>query len=194
MRDGQKITFHGEAGYSDPNIPPGNVIFVIEAKEHQVFKRIGIDLVMEKKIDLVEALCGGTFFVKHLDDRVIKFSPGPEVVLKPDSWHRIEGEGVPVHGRPMVHGNLYIHFDVEFPDTLNESTRKTLQKVMGTPRRTPPDHMEEDEVEAEMSPVVDIQDELKARARYGREQGAAYNSDDSDDEFPRGQRVRCAQS
>lgn len=194
MRDQQKITFHGEAGYSDPSIPPGNVIFVIEAREHPVFKRVGIDLVMEKKIDIVEALCGGTFYVNHLDDRVIKFSPQAGEVLKPDMWQRIEEEGMPVHGRPMVHGNLYIHFDVEFPEKINENQRQTLLKVLGSPAMDAKETMEEDEVEAEMSSVHDIQEELKSRARYGREQGAAYNSDDSDDEFPRGQRVRCTQS
>lgn len=192
MRDGQKIPFRGEAGYSDPNIPPGDMVFVVEAKEHQTFKRINIDLVMEKKISLVEALCGSTFFVRHLDDHVIKCSPQPGQVIQPDSWQRIEEEGMPVHGRPMVRGNLYIHFDVEFPTMLNEVQREALTKVLGSPPAQPSDHMVEDEVEVRMSKVDEIQDELKSRARYGKESGAAYDSDDSDDEFPRGQRVRCA--
>jgi len=195
MRDGQKITFHGEAGYSDPNIPPGNVVFVVEAKEHALFKRVGIDLVMEKKINLVEGLCGGTFYITHLDGRVLKFSPPSGAVLKPDSWHRMDEEGMPIHGRPMVHGNLYVHFDVEFPDYLDEGQRKAVSKALGGRGASSADHMVDDEVEVEMSCVPDIQDELKSRARFGKDHGAAYNSDDSDDEgFPRGQRVRCAQS
>lgn len=44
----QKVVLRGEAGYSEPGIQPGDVIFVLEQKPHKTFKRIQADLVIEK--------------------------------------------------------------------------------------------------------------------------------------------------
>ena len=43
-----KVVLRGEAGYSEPGILPGDVIFVLEQKPHKTFKRIQADLVIEK--------------------------------------------------------------------------------------------------------------------------------------------------
>ena len=56
MKDGQKITFHGE-GDQDPGLETGHIIIVLDQKDHTVFTRQG-DLFMCMDIQLVEALCG----------------------------------------------------------------------------------------------------------------------------------------
>jgi DnaJ family protein A protein 2 len=71
MQDGQRITFAGEADQA-PNTIPGDVVFVIETKDHARFQRKGDDLFYQAKIDLVTALVGGSFSVEHLDDRFLK--------------------------------------------------------------------------------------------------------------------------
>ncbi len=43
-----KVVLRGEAGYSEPGIQPGDVVFVLEARPHKVFKRLASDLVMDK--------------------------------------------------------------------------------------------------------------------------------------------------
>lgn len=192
MKDGQKITFRGEAGYSDPSISPGDVIFVVEAKEHPVFKRVNIDLVIEKKITLVEALCGSQVSCKHLDGRIVKFGPPEGCTIQPDSWHRVDEEGMPVHGQPMVKGNLYVHYEVEFPQRLVEEQRIAVVNAFGPPPE--PSEMEDEDLEEEhvTKKVSDFQTEIRSRAKFGKEYRAGYSSSDSDDERG-GQRVRCAQ-
>lgn len=49
-RHGSKITFRGEAGSDSPDVLPGDLIFVLEQKDHPDFKRIGSDLFYEKKV------------------------------------------------------------------------------------------------------------------------------------------------
>lgn len=44
----------------------------------------------------------------------------PGQVIKPGSWKSVADEGMPVHGRPYEKGNLYIHFNVKFPDQLSQ--------------------------------------------------------------------------
>lgn len=43
-----KIVLRGEAGHSEPGVEPGDVIFVLEQKQHKFFRRIHSDLVYEK--------------------------------------------------------------------------------------------------------------------------------------------------
>lgn len=70
MKDGQKILFHGE-GDQEPELEPGDVIIVLDQKDHSVFQRRGHDLIMKMKIQLSEALCGFKKTIKTLDDRVL---------------------------------------------------------------------------------------------------------------------------
>lgn len=43
-----KIVLRGEAGYSETGVEPGDVIFVLEQKQHKYLRRIHSDLVYEK--------------------------------------------------------------------------------------------------------------------------------------------------
>merc|ERR550534_1691555 len=57
MADGQKVTFSGE-GDQEPGLEPGDIIVVLDEKEHPNFKRSGTDLIMKFNINITEALCG----------------------------------------------------------------------------------------------------------------------------------------
>ena len=45
---GAKVVLRGEAGMSELGVLPGDVIFVLEPKQHKTFKRVQNDIVMEK--------------------------------------------------------------------------------------------------------------------------------------------------
>lgn len=77
MKDGQKITFHGE-GDQEPGLEPGDVIIVLDQKEHAVFQRKEDNLSMKVEIKLAEALCGLKRTIQTLDNRtlVINSIPG----------------------------------------------------------------------------------------------------------------------
>ena len=50
-----------------PGVESGDVIFVVDQQPHQIFKRKGDDLMIEKEILLSEALTGVSFTITHLD-------------------------------------------------------------------------------------------------------------------------------
>lgn len=116
MKHGQKIVLRGEAGCTEPGLTPGDVVLVVQQKQHDVFKRIQqanpADLLLEKTISLKEALCGCSFEVQHLDGRTLHIKTKEGQVIKPNSFLSVAEEGMPVHGRPFVKGNLYIRFEV----------------------------------------------------------------------------------
>lgn len=93
MKDGQKILFHGE-GDQEPELEPGDVIIVLDQKDHSVFQRRGHDLIMKMKVQLSEALCGFKKTVTTLDDRVLvitsKSGNAASALLPPRAWVRLD--------------------------------------------------------------------------------------------------------
>lgn len=70
MKMGQKVVFEGEAD-ERPGVQPGDVIFILQEKQHQMFQREDKNLICQKKISLVEALTGVEFKLTHLDGRIL---------------------------------------------------------------------------------------------------------------------------
>lgn len=125
-----KYNFHGESDEA-PGLLPGDLIVIIEEKEHEIFKRKKADLVMTKKLSLKEALTGYSFIINHFDgEKAIQNNPGD--VVKPGDVRTVEELGMPLMRTPYKHGNLFIYFEVDFPapGSLTVSDMKTLKAVL----------------------------------------------------------------
>lgn len=81
MKGGQTIIFRGESDQA-PNAEAGDVIFVVEEKPHDRFKRQDTDLHTDVELDLLTALAGGSFSIRHLDDRALVVNLHPGEVIK----------------------------------------------------------------------------------------------------------------
>ncbi|KAJ5106292.1 Mitochondrial protein import protein mas5 [Penicillium angulare] len=185
VRDGHKIEFRGE-GDQMPGVLPGDVVFEIEQKPHARFQRKNDDLFYQAEIDLLTALAGGTIHIEHLDDRWMTVNIAPGEVIVPDAIKVIHGQGMPSF-RHHDHGNLYIKFDVKFPEGDQLQNLELLEKVL-PPRvhqtQPPADAMVDDfELEG-----IEGSEPAQARAH-----GAAGGMDEDDDDVPAGaERVQCA--
>ena len=95
---------------------------------------------------------------------------------------------MPMYQRPFMKGKLYIHFSVEFPDSLSPEQCKALEAVLPPKPVSQYTDMELDECEDTMPYDVNIEEEMRRRQQQHQE---AY---DEDDDVPGGgQRVQCAQ-
>lgn len=138
---GDKIILEGEAD-EQPGYETGNIVFVVEEKEHDVFMREGADLSAKLKIELSEALTGFSRTVlKHLDGRGIHLTHPQGKILRPGQVLKIAGEGMP-HKKGDGRGDLYLEVDIQFPedgwtpdvDTLRKALpHETLPKIDGEP-------------------------------------------------------------
>ena len=184
MKNGQKIKFSGEAD-EVPGTLPGDVIIIIQEKEHERFKRKGADLVHSMEITLSEALCGFVKTITHLDGRVLKIESKAGNVLKQDAVKVIAGEGMPFHGNPFSKGRLFVHFTVIFPQTLSLSTVQAIKAVL--PRTNDPVLTGEEE-ECSMTDI-----DLK---QFGNtsEGHRGMNETDDDEDQGRAQPVQCGQA
>ncbi|KAF9264925.1 hypothetical protein L218DRAFT_958090 [Marasmius fiardii PR-910] len=133
MKGGQTITFRGEADQS-PGQETGDVIIVIEEKPHDRFKRQENDLVAEQEIDLLTALGGGEFSIRHLDDRVLVVKLDPGEVIKHGDLKVIPAQGMPSqrHHEP---GDMFVKLSVLFPDSIPLESIPFLERAL--PPRKP---------------------------------------------------------
>jgi DnaJ-class molecular chaperone len=115
----------------------------------------GVDLVMEKKIALIEALLGFEFSIRHLDDRILVIKSPPKFVAENDSILLVEGAGMPKpHGGG--HGDLFIKLQVVMPtpeyiESLGPGKQKMLRELLPAPLN----HVPSDALETQPKEIVD---------------------------------------
>ncbi|GAA5985461.1 hypothetical protein JCM11641_007075 [Rhodosporidiobolus odoratus] len=185
MKDGQTITFNGEADQA-PGVEPGDVVIVIEEKPHDLFKRKGDDLFAEVEIDLLTALAGGAFTIPHLDDRALLVKIQPGEVIKPGVVKLIPGQGMPSHRHHEL-GDLVVQIDVKFPDSLDPSALAPLESIL-PPRPELPKFAKNVHVDE----IDEIFNASERRAKSGMGAGGYDDAMDEDEEGQGGPQVQCA--
>uniref|UniRef100_A0A1J3IVW3 DnaJ-like protein subfamily B member 1 n=1 Tax=Noccaea caerulescens TaxID=107243 RepID=A0A1J3IVW3_NOCCA len=127
-KKGTKITFP-EKGNQEPGVTAADLIFVIDEKPHSVYKRDGNDLIVDKKVSLLDALTGLTISLTTLDGRNLTIpvldivKPGQEIV--------IPNEGMPISKEVSKRGDLRINFEICFPSRLTLEQKTDLKRVLG---------------------------------------------------------------
>eukprot|EP00794_Sanderia_malayensis_P014215 gene14215-15698_t len=186
MKDGQKITFTGEADQA-PNTEPGDIIIVLDEQEHEVFKRNGSDLMMKMEVTLVEALCGFKKTVKTLDGRTLLITSHPGEVIKPDELKCIEDEGMPLSRNPNHKGMLIVKFVVKFPEChwIDQPKLANLEKLL--PKR-------EEYIISDISEAVNLQDIDQHRGHGMHDHRREAYEEDDDEYSQQGRGVQCQTS
>ena len=218
MKEGQTVTFSGEADQS-PGVEPGDVVIVIEEKPHELFKRKGDDLFCEVEIDLLTALAGGSFTIMHLDERALHVTIPPGEVIKPGkptsnsnlnlprqrdglidspscdfslfvgTLKNLPGQGMPSH-RHHEMGDLIVQINVTFPEKLDPTLLAPLEQIL-PPRPDQPQYPKNIHIDE-----VDMVDASERRTKSGMGNGGHSHGDamDTDDEDGQGggPQVQCA--
>jgi DnaJ family protein A protein 2 len=115
-----RIMMNG-VGHQHPDKIQGDIRFQIQESPHHIFQREGYNLIVNKKITLLDALSGFQFSLVCLDgvERIIQ-SRGPINPIKEPN-KQIINNGLPHRNNPGIRGSLILHFDVEYPTELVKS-------------------------------------------------------------------------
>ena len=122
--DQASFCFPGESDRSPHYLSPGDIHVVIKPFPHPLFQRHGPHLVMKQTISLVESLCGWERSITELNGTVIKVKIPENETTPPQSVRVWKGHGM------IPEGNLYIHFQVEFPSSLSLSAQQSIRSVL----------------------------------------------------------------
>ena len=122
-KEGYKCTFEGKVTSSSPGVIPGNLIYVVKYKDHPIFKanKKTQDLLYTENINLFESLAGGTRYIKHLDNKFVKFS-FENVELNKE--YILKGLGL------TPDSNLHVHFNIKMPEKIDTSKLAVLRNIL----------------------------------------------------------------
>lgn len=179
MKNGEKIRFRGMSD-EQPNAEPGDILFILQEKEHAVFTRKNNDLLIRKNVTLQEALCGYQFLVTHLDGRKLLITSKPGEIIRPDAAQGepfvkcVYDEGMPKQGSPFEKGKLFIYFRIIFPEpgSLGDEEVATLKKLLPGPEPLPA--FDAESTETFTTEEIDLREFGKKDANSGD----AYDSDE----------------
>lgn len=183
MTHKQEIRFAGE-GDQSPGVIPGDIMIVLDEKPHDHFVRKGADLYYKAHISLLTALSGGSFYITHLDNRVLHVNVLPGESIRPDQIKQITGEGMPTYKRPFDKGNLYIQFDIEFPKPNWTTPDKIKQLESILPSR---------KVESKTSDDSMIEDVVLMDADIKRNHSNGKREEEESEQYEAHSGVQCAQ-
>ena len=103
--------------------------------KHKTFMRKGADLFIEKEITLLESLTGLDFILVHLDGRKIRIKNTPGEIIKPDDIKTVEHMGMPLAKKSYMFGNLFIHFKIKFPTTVDTKSIGLISEALGDAKK-----------------------------------------------------------
>jgi len=126
LKKGSKIKFNGvgdqvEGGRQDLH-------FIVEEKEHILFKREDNDIVHTITLDLKEALTGWKRTVTTIDGRQLNLDKGGPT--QPNSEERYPGLGMPISKKQGQRGDFVIRYNITFPSTLTAAQKQKLREIL----------------------------------------------------------------
>ena len=180
-----------------PDAESGDVIVQILEAPHKTFKRKGADLFIEKEITLIEALTGLDFILVHLDGRKIRIQNKPGEVIKPDDIKTVENLGMPFCKKSYTHGNMFIHFKIKFPASMDAKNMAIITEALGSStaaKKTNSGKKEDAKDDGKVDETVEMkmfEDHHKNTHHGGGTRGNDSEEEEDEHQGHGGQRVGC---
>jgi DnaJ-class molecular chaperone len=105
----------------------GDVKIFIKIENNSGFERNGLDLLIHKHITLKEALCGFSFELKYVNDKVYTINNAGGNIIPPEHKKVIPKLGLT---REEHVGNLIILFHIQFPEKLELDIVEQLKTLL----------------------------------------------------------------
>ena len=125
--DNNELLILRDKGHIHAENNKGDVKVFIKITNNTDFVRTGLDLTLNKTISLKEALCGFTFDMRYIDDRIYKINNGHGNIITHNYKKMIPKMGMK---RDEHIGNLIIDFSVIFPEKLSDEQIEGLMKIL----------------------------------------------------------------
>jgi DnaJ-class molecular chaperone len=123
--DGEMIVLKDKGNVLNENCK-GDIKIFVKIENDSIFKRVGLDLVLEKNITLKEALCGFSFEITYINGKSYTLNNNAGNII-PHGFRKV----IPNMGleRDQHKGNMIVMFNVQFPEKLSESVITSLKNI-----------------------------------------------------------------
>ncbi|MEK7510810.1 MAG: molecular chaperone DnaJ [Patescibacteria group bacterium] len=102
----------------------GDLYVKVHVKPHQIFKKHGMNLIMDMPVKLTDALLGTTASVETIDGKKLEVKIPP--MAAPEETLRIKGKGVVVDDNK---GDLLIRLTVSLPKKLSTKAKRAFEEL-----------------------------------------------------------------
>ena len=123
--DGEMVLLKDKGNVINENCK-GDIKIFVKIENDSIFRRAGLDLVLEKKITLKEALCGFSFEINYINGKSYTLNNNVGNII-PHGFKKV----LPNMGleRDQHKGNLVVEFNVQFPEKLSEPIITSLKNI-----------------------------------------------------------------
>ncbi len=125
--DGEMIRMSGK-GEAVAHGVPGDLYVKIHVKPHPIYRREGVNLVMDLDVKLSDALLGATYTINSLDDKPIEIKI-PEGVKFGDIL-RLKEKGIPGANRGKT-SDILINVNIKTLARLSGKAKKLIEELRG---------------------------------------------------------------
>ncbi len=134
VASGNYITVRGEGNIGANGGSPGDVIIIIDEKEHDYFERHGDDVLYDLPLSFVQAALGDTVEVPTLTGKAeLEIAPGTQS----GKILRMRGKGIP-HLQGHGKGDQLVRIMVWTPKKLTKEEKALLKKLANSENLKPP--------------------------------------------------------
>lgn len=124
ISEGKKLRLSGKGFPGSQGGPSGDLYFKVHVLPHPIFKREGNDIVVERTVNLTDALLGIIIQVPTLEgEKQVKVPAGTQPFTK----LRLRGLGM--HSRGGDQGDLFVKIVVTYPKTLTPEQIKLIESL-----------------------------------------------------------------
>ena len=124
--EGELLIIRDKGNVLNENVK-GDVKIFIKIINDSIFKRSGLDLILEKNITLKESLCGFSCEIKYINGKSYTINNNKGNIITPE-YRKIYPQMGLVRGDHK--GNMIIHFHINFPETLSEEQIDKLSSIL----------------------------------------------------------------
>ena len=120
---------NAQPGMGDDSIPglrSGDLLVNVIVREHPRYKREGTSLIIDREVNVWDALLGASIEIQTLDRKTLSMSLPPGT--QPDTVMSCKGEGLP-NMRTRQRGNLLIRIKVVVPKIVNPEQINLIQQI-----------------------------------------------------------------
>lgn len=123
--NGQRLKLKGEGDSGTQNGPTGDLYVIVTLAEHPLFRKQGLDVLMDLPISFVDAIIGTEIEVPTLTGRATVKVPAN---THPGQAFRLRGKGFPeLNGEKT--GDLLLRVIVDVPTALTKEQQEAIRKL-----------------------------------------------------------------
>jgi len=125
--DGEKLVFKNKGNFNYIQQDNADLIIIVRQLPDKVFERKGKHLFYKKDLNIIEALAGSEFIIKHIDNRELLIKL--DNIISNETVKMVRYEGMPIKGNNILKGNLFIVFNLIFPKYLEDDKKEKLKSI-----------------------------------------------------------------